>query len=176
MHFVQCGNPGAKTVIFLHGGGLSTWNFRDEAEILQGRFHVLLPILDGHHGSDHKFTSIEENAARMIRYIDSRFQGKVFLIAGLSLGGQVLVEMLSQRNNICEFAMIESTLALPTKATAMLVRPVFSLCYPLVKKRWYAKLQCKALHIRNSLFEDYFRDSSQIKKDDMIAFLKANAA
>ena len=48
--------------------------------------------------------------------------------------------------------------------------------YPLVKKRWYAKLQCKALHIRDSLFEDYFRDSSQIKKDDMIAFLKANAA
>ena len=45
-----------------------------------------------------------------------------------------------------------------------------------MKKRWYAKLQCKALHIRDSLFEDYFRDSSQIKKDDMIAFLKANAA
>ena len=123
MRFVQYGNPGSKTVIFLHGGGLSTWNFRDEAEILQGRFHVLIPILDGHHGSDHKFTSIEENAARMIRYIDSRFQGQVFLIAGLSLGGQVLVEMLSQRNNICEFAMIESTLALSTKATAMLVRP-----------------------------------------------------
>ena len=134
MRFVQYGNPGSKTVIFLHGGGLSTWNFRDEAEMLQGRFHVLIPILDGHHGSDHKFTSIEENAARMIRYIDSRFQGQVFLIAGLSLGGQVLVEMLSQRNNICEFAMIESTLALPTKTTAMLVRPVFSLCYPLVKK------------------------------------------
>lgn len=123
MRFVQYGNPGSKTVIFLHGGGLSTWNFRDEAEMLQGRFHVLIPILDGHHGSDHKFTSIEENAARMIRYIDSRFQGQVFLIAGLSLGGQVLVEMLSQRNNICEFAMIESTLALSTKATAMLVRP-----------------------------------------------------
>ena len=123
MRFVKYGNPGSKTVIFLHGGGLSTWNFRDEAEMLQGRFHVLIPILDGHHGSDHKFTSIEENAARMIRYIDSRFQGQVFLIAGLSLGGQVLVEMLSQRNNICEFAMIESTLALSTKATAMLVRP-----------------------------------------------------
>ena len=133
MHFVQCGNPGAKTVIFLHGGGLSTWNFRDEAEILQGRFHILIPILDGHHGSDQKFTSIEENAARIIRYIDSRFQGQVFLIAGLSLGGQVLLEMLSQRNNICEFAMIESTLALPTNATAMLVKPVFSLFYPLVK-------------------------------------------
>lgn len=124
MHFVQYGNPGAKTIIFLHGGGLSTWNFRDEAEILQGRFHILIPILDGHHGSDQKFTSIEENAARIIRYIDSRFQGQVFLIAGLSLGGQVLLEMLSQRNNICEFAIIESTLALPTNATAMLVKPV----------------------------------------------------
>ena len=82
------------------------------------------------------------------------------------------MEMLSQRNNICEFAIIESTLALPTNATAMLVKPVFSLFYPLVKKRWYAKLQCKALHIRDSLFEDYFRDSSQIKKDDMICIFE----
>ena len=81
MRFVQCGNPGAKTVIFLHGGGLSTWNFRDADETLQGRFHVLIPILDGHHGSDQKFTSIEENAARIIRYIDTRFQGQGFLIA-----------------------------------------------------------------------------------------------
>ena len=119
MHFVQCGNPGAKTVIFLHGGGLSTWNFRDEAEILQGRFHILIPILDGHHGSDQKFTSIEEKAARIIRYIDTRFQGQVFLIAGLSLGSQAHSEILSQQNNISEFAVIEITLSLSTIDTTL---------------------------------------------------------
>lgn len=78
MHFVQCGNPGAKTIIFLHGGGLSTWNFRDEAEILQGRFHVLIPILDGHHGSDHKFTSIEENAPGLSAISTPDSRGRYF--------------------------------------------------------------------------------------------------
>ena len=36
------------TIMLLHGGGLSWWNYRDEAEKLQSSFHVIIPILDGH--------------------------------------------------------------------------------------------------------------------------------
>ena len=36
-------------------------------------------------------------------------------------------------------------------------------------------MQFKALHIRDSLFEDYYRDSAAISKENMTAFLKANS-
>ena len=97
------------------------------------------------------------------------------LIGGLSLGGQVLVELLSQRADICKYAMIESALVMPIRMTAALIKPVYNICYPLIKKRWFAKLQFRALHIKSELFEVYYTDTANISKKDMIAFLKANS-
>ena len=175
MKTVEFGKTNKDVIIFLHGGGLSWWNYRETAGLLKNRFHIVIPILDGHTGSDISFTSIENNAKEIISYIDDKFDGHILLAGGLSLGGQVLVEILSQRNNICEFAVIESALIIPMRITEYLITPSFSFCYPLIKKRWFAKLQFQSLHMDSSLFEDYFNDSSLIKKEDMISFLRANS-
>ena len=173
MKTVEYGRGNNEVIIFLHGGGLSWWNYKEVAELLADRFHVVIPILNGHSGSDVPFTSIEDNAKELISYIDENFGGHVLLLVGLSLGGQVLVEMLSQRSNICKFAMIESALVLPMRLTAALIKPTYSMCYPLIKKRWFAKLQFWALHIKAELFEDYYADTVNISKKDMLAFLMA---
>ena len=117
----EFGIGNSEVIVLLHGGGLSWWNYRDEAEILKDRYHVVIPILDGHSGSDSSFTSIERNASELIRYIDLSFGGHVLAIGGLSLGGQILVEMLVQRGDICSFALIESALVIPMKLTKMTI-------------------------------------------------------
>ena len=61
------------------------------------------------------------------------------------------------------------------KRTYAFIQPFFSICYPLIKKRWFARLQFKTLHIKEHLFEDYYKDSAAISKENMIAFLKANS-
>ena len=176
MQFREYGADRKDTILLLHGGGLSWWNYREAAELLQGEYRVLLPILDGHAGSDRPFTSIEENAAEIIRYIDEHLGGSVLLAGGLSLGGQVLLEMLSQRKELCSCALIESAAVLPSKLTNALIAPAFGASYGLIQNRSFAKLQFQSLHIKQSLFEDYYRDSCRIKKQDMIAFLKANTS
>ena len=108
MKAVEYGKDNKEVIIFLHGGGLSWWNYKEVAERLVDHFHIVIPILNGHSGSDLSFTSIENNAKEIIAYIDENFEGHVLLIGGLSLGGQILVEMLSQRSSICEFAIIEN--------------------------------------------------------------------
>lgn len=175
MKYAEYGLMQNETVIFLHGGGLAPWNYCDKAEQLQDRFHIIIPVLDGHNGSDADFTTIENNADEIINYIDENFCGRIFMICGLSLGGQILTEILAKRKDICKYAIIESTLVIPMKTLYACVRPFFSICYPLVKKQWFARLQFKALHIRDSLFEDYYRDSAAISKENMLAFLKANS-
>ena len=175
MKTVEYGKGNEDVIILLHGGGLSWWNYKDVAERLANRFHIVMPILNGHSGSNVHFTSIEDNAREIISYIDKNFGGHVLLIGGLSLGGQVLVEILSQRNNICKFAIIESALVLPMKLTAAIIKPTYDMCYPLIKKMWFAKLQFKALHIKTELFENYYTDTVNITKEDMIAFLMANS-
>ena len=175
MKIVEYGKENSHVIILLHGGGLSWWNYKEAAEILADRFHIVMPILNGHSGSDAPFTSIENNASDIISYIDKNFGGHVLLIGGLSLGAQVLVELLSQRADICKYAMIESALVMPIRMTAALIKPVYNICYPLIKKRWFAKLQFRALHIKPELFEVYYTDTANISKKDMIAFLTANS-
>ncbi len=176
MQYVEYGAHKLQTIILLHGGGLSWWNYRDVAQLLSGRFHVVLPILDGHADSDAPFNSIEDTAAKIISHIDEHFGGKVLAVCGLSLGGQIAVEMLTQRPDICRFALIESVLVKPMKLTHALIKPTFGMSYGLIKQRWFAKLQADYLGIPQNLFEDYYRDTCAITKADMIAFLKANCA
>lgn len=175
MNYVEYGLEQKDTIIFLHGGGLAPWNYFGETRHLQDEYHIVIPVLDGHNGSDQDFTSIESNADEIIDFIDQKFSGQVLLIGGLSLGGQILIEMLSKRKDICKYAIIESALVLPMKATYALIKPTFSLCYPLVKRHWFAQVQFNSLHIKKELFDNYYRDSAAITKANMIAFLKANS-
>ena len=175
MTVMEYGKQNQDTILLLHGGGLSWWNYREAAELLAEQYHVVLPVMDGHGGSDAPFTTIEDNAARLISYIDDHFDGRVLAIGGLSLGGQVAVEMLSQRKDICQYALIESALVKPMKLTAALIGPTFGMSYGLIKQKWFAKLQAAYLGIPKELFDDYYRDTCKISKADMVAFLKANS-
>ena len=176
MQYVEYGAHNSQTIILLHGGGLSWWNYREVTHLLADKYHVVLPILDGHADSDAPFNSIEDTAAKIISHIDEHFGGKVLAVGGLSLGGQIAVEMLTQRPDVCRFALLESTMGKPSRLTHALIKPSFGMSYGLIKQRWFAKLQANYLGIPQNLFEDYYRDTCAITKADMIAFLNANCA
>lgn len=97
MNYLEYGDACNPTIILLHGGGLAPWNYFEEAKLLQYRYHVVLPVIDGHSGSDKDFTTIENNADEILSYIDKNCNGKVLMICGLSLGGQILVDLLARR-------------------------------------------------------------------------------
>ena len=176
MRYKEYGKENSQAVIFLHGGGLSWWNYHEEAELLKNDFHVILPILDGHAGSDAHFTTIENNAAEIIAFIKENLNGKVFMIGGLSLGGQILLEMLSQQGDICQYALVESAMVISSKLTNKLMKSFISCSYPLIKKKWFSKMQFRSLHMKEELFDDYYRDTCAVTKEDMIAFLQANTS
>ena len=175
LNYKEYGTDNKDVIILLHGGALSWWNYREVAEKLQADYHVILPILDGHAGSDRDFTTIEDNAAEIVEFIEKHFGGCVLMIGGLSLGAQILLEILSQRKDICRYALVESALVLPSKFTHALIRPAFGSCYGLIRYRWFSKLQFKSLRMKQELFEEYYRDTCGITKQNIIAFLQANS-
>ena len=176
MKYREFGLGQKETILLLHGGGLSWWNYLEAAKLLQTDFHIILPILDGHAGSDRPFTTIDENASEIISFIDAQFGTSVLMIGGLSLGGQILLEMLSQRRDLCSYALVESASVFPSKLTNNLISPAFGGSYGLIKNRGFAKMQFNALHINPTLFEDYYRDTCQIRKEDLISFMKATTS
>ena len=47
MIFQEYGTEHKETIILLHGGGLSWWNYRDAAEVLQDEYHVTFRFWTG---------------------------------------------------------------------------------------------------------------------------------
>lgn len=176
MKYRKFGESSSKTILLLHGGGLSWWNYREAAELLQKEFRVILPVLDGHAGSDRAFTAIEDNAGEILAFIDEHLGGSVSLLGGLSLGAQTALEIVSRRKDVCSCALIESAAVLPSKLTNALIGPAFGMSYGLVKHRSFAKMQFRSLRMKEDLFEEYYRDTCAIRKDDMIAFMKASTS
>lgn len=176
MQYQEYGKDKAETVFLLHGGGLSWWNYKDEAALLQSSYHVILPILDGHADSDRPFSTIEDNASEIMSFIDKHFGGSVLLIGGLSLGAQILLEMMSQRANICRYALVESAAVHPSRFTHALIRPALASSYWLIRNKSFARIQFSSLHLQKERFDEYYRDTCKIRKENMIAFLKANTA
>ena len=122
--------------MLLHGGGLSWWNYRDEANLLKENYHVVLPVLDGHADSDTPFTTIENNAKELISYIDENFDGTIFSYLWLiSRWASFSSKCFHKRSNICKLAVIESALVVPMPMTAALIAPTFGISYGLIKKK-----------------------------------------
>ncbi len=169
-------NKELPTIILLHGGGLSWWSLEPIIEILKNNFHVVTPIIEGHGeaGRD-TFVSIESSAHKLIEYIDHQYKGKVFAIGGLSIGAQIVTEVISLRNNITDYAIIESALVYPMKGAASMIVPAYKLFYGLIKKRWFSKMQAKTLCVPEKMFERYYQDSLNMTKESLINITISNA-
>jgi pimeloyl-ACP methyl ester carboxylesterase len=175
MIFKEFGNKNMPVIIFLHGGGLSWWTWKPQIQALQKDYCIVTPIIDGHGDAcDTTFVSINESAEQVIKYIKENYNGKVFAICGLSIGAQIAVSILSKECDITKNAVIESALVYPMKMVIALTVPMYNMCYRLIKKRWFAKLQAKILNIPDELFETYYEESSRMTKESLINFTISN--
>jgi pimeloyl-ACP methyl ester carboxylesterase len=175
MIFKETANNGLPTIILLHGGGLSYWSFQKVIEQLQTDFHIVTPIIDGHgEDGEETFISIEDSSAKVLNYIDAHCHGKVFALGGLSIGAQIVAEVLSQRMEIANYAIIESALVYPIKGIRAMAAPTYQLFYGLVKQRWFSKTQAKTLCIPSTMFERYYQDSLNISKQSLINITLSN--
>lgn len=171
----EFGSQNNPTIILFHGGGLSWWSISPVIEQLKEKYHIVTPIIDGH-GEDfcNTFVSIEDTAKQIISYINKYHGGQVELLGGLSIGAQICCEVLTQSPSICKVALIESALLIPIKGTKRIMVPAIKLSYGLVKKKWFSKLQMRALLLPDNMFDTYYNDSIKMTKESLCNITLSN--
>ena len=114
MKFHEFGDNKLPSILLIHGGGSSWWNYLRQARILSGEYRVILPTLNGH-GEEYQldYVSTEDSALEILDFIKENYGGKVFAIGGVSLGGQIAMELLSLDSEIAEKAIIDGSLCIP---------------------------------------------------------------
>ena len=124
MNFHEFGDPRNPSVMLIHGAGNAWWSFLRQARALEGRFRVILPTLDGHaEECGEEYVSTEDEACKLLEYVDARCGGGLFLLGGVSLGGQIVMEMLSRRPDVARRAIVDGALCIPQPAMAWCAPP-----------------------------------------------------
>jgi len=150
MKFHECGDKNLPPILLIHGGGSSWWNYLRQARILSEEYRVILPTLNGH-GEEYQldYVSTEDSALEILDYIKANCGGKLFAIGGVSLGGQIAMELLSLDSEIAEKAIIDGSLCIPQPRLAKISIFLVSLFGKLMFNKFSCKLQ---LSMMNKLY------------------------
>ncbi|MCW1837841.1 alpha/beta fold hydrolase [Bacillus xiamenensis] len=162
-------------MVFLHGGGVSSWMWQEQIEKFKEAYDCYTPDLIGHGTrANEKSFSMRESAGEIISWIEQHAQGRIVILIGFSLGAQIAVDVLSREPDIADIAVINSALVRPLPWLYWMVRPILPLTYPLLKKEWFIQLQAEKLGIPSQALGNYTADSKQLQKETLLTMFQEN--
>ena len=114
MDFYVYGTQDQPTLMLLPGLGVSHEIFLPLIHRLQDRFRIIAAGVDGFLiGRSSRFTSVDDQAAQVLRYVQSELDGHVDVAYGLSLGGKILSRMMERNEIVIEHAIMDAAPLMP---------------------------------------------------------------
>lgn len=164
----------SRMIVFLHGGGVSGWMWNKQLPFFKDDY-CLVPDLPGHGGSSANGPfSIKRTAAQINEVISNKADGREIIVFGFSLGAQILVEMMCQRPQLIDYAIVNSALLRPMPAALKLIEPSVRMTFPLTKYRWFSRWQASTLYVNRDDFEQYYTESLHMPSELLVSVLKEN--
>lgn len=108
MQVLEFGNRNKPGIVLIHGAFVSYTMWNRLIDLLKDDFCVLVPILDGHaYSKESTFSSVEEEASRIIECIKKENFENLKAMIGCSLGGVIAVEIITRQELNIEKAIID---------------------------------------------------------------------
>lgn len=101
MKFKTAGNPNGHRILLIHPMCATSEFFFALIEYLKDDYFIIMPTLDGHHKDENStFLSVEDEADKIITYLQDNGIEKLDFVLGTSLGAIIAFEVY-KRNEIC---------------------------------------------------------------------------
>ena len=114
MLFYTYGEADKPTLLLIPGLGVSHEIFLPLIELLKEQFSITTVDNDGFIiGRQSQFTSVDDQAAQVIKYVQESLDGKLDVAYGLSLGGKILSRILERNEIVIDHAIMDATPLLP---------------------------------------------------------------
>ena len=114
MDFKVFGKEEAQTLLLIPGLGVSYEIFLPLIGLLDDKFQIVAAQVDGFTlGVQTQFTSIDDQAAQVIAYVNAQYGGHLDCAYGLSLGGKILSRVLERNELTIDHAILDAAPLLP---------------------------------------------------------------
>lgn len=181
MRFHEFGDKNNPAIMLIHGGGNSWWSYLRQARVLAENYFVILPTLDGH-GEEYitTYVSTQHSADKLIKYIDENCGGSLFALCGVSLGGQIVIELLSRKPDLAKKAIIDGSVCYPNPAMARFSIAVVKYFGWMMFSKTACRFQIavmnnffpKKMRFSKELTEHYLRDMPRVRKETLYAIYR----
>lgn len=174
LYYQEHGDKNAPLIVFLHGGGVSSWMWDKQVQYFKHKHCVTIDLPEQGKSRQSELFSIKSSALKIIELIENIGKGKEITVIGFSLGAQVALQILSLKPQLVDYAMINSALVIPSPLLKKWIKPTIKLTSPLIKNQSFSKLQAKTLYIDQEYFDTYYKESSAMPTETLIRILEEN--
>ena len=179
--FETFGQKNLPAIVFLHGGGSSSWSWHPVVELLKMDYFCLVPDLPQHGGSTQvKPFSIERAADEVTALIRSEVPARKATIVGLSEGAQVGVSLLARAPDQVESAILSGALLKPLASSRWFTPGILRWSYnwflkPFMHSDWYIRWNMHAsVGIPDQYYEKFKHDFQMTSQEGWSNIILAN--
>ncbi len=114
MLFHTYGNKEKRSLLLIHGLGVSHEIFLPLIDLLKDDFHIVAVGIDGFLlGQTSQYTSVDDQAMQAARYVRENLDGHLDVAYGLSLGGKILSRIMERNEIVIDHAIMDAAPLLP---------------------------------------------------------------
>lgn len=167
------GNPRHR-LVFLHGGGVGPWMWRDQVAHFSSRFDVQTPTLPGHGPATPQHFTTQVAAARAVAdEIELTRASEPVTVVGFSLGGQTAVQLAADFPDHVARLVVVSSLLEPVRGAGV-IGLLGRVTRPLTRSDRFARAQAAQLSLAADMFEDYVAVSRAMTAATLSGLMRAN--
>ncbi|MGB9978782.1 alpha/beta fold hydrolase [Methanobacterium sp.] len=117
LYIKETGKSNDETIIFLHGDGIANWMWDKQVESFSDYHCIVIDLPEHGKSADVKPFTIKGTAEMIIDIIKERAHGGKANLVGISLGAQIIVQILSTAPEVVDHALISGTLVRNSQPT-----------------------------------------------------------
>ncbi len=177
LYIKETGNNNDETLIFLHADGIAGWMWDKQVKSFND-YHCIVIDLPGHgKSSEEKSFTIENTAEMIIDLIHEQSQDKKAHLVGISMGAQIVVQILSTAPDVVDHALISGTLVRttpPTKNFLKHLNHLIEIYTPVKNNPLFIKSYMRSYNIPKNLFNKFKQSTYDIKQDSLDKIIREN--
>jgi len=177
LYIKETGKNNEETLLFLHGDGIAGWMWDKQVKSFSD-YHCIVVDLPGHgKSSEAKSFTIKNTTEMIIDLIQDQAHSKKTHLVGISIGAQVVVQILGTAPEVVDHALISGTLvrtAPPTKNFLKLLNHLIEIYTPVKNNPLFIKSYMRSYNIPKNLYNKFKESTCIIKQDSLDRIIREN--
>jgi pimeloyl-ACP methyl ester carboxylesterase len=175
LYIKETGKSNDETIVFLHGDGIAGRMWDKQIESFSDYHCIVIDLPEHGKSSEIKPFTIKSSAEMIIDIIKKRARNKKAHIVGISLGAQIIVQILSTAPEVIDHAFISGAIARsvpPTESFLKRLDHLIEIYVPVKNNNLLINSYMRSYNIPRSLFSNFKESTCIIKPDSSSRIIK----